>query len=200
MRPQCIPKAFLTHLQCCLKCIPNASSMHPQWILKASQCIPNGFVSFPNHSKHMLVSTVFCFINIFKHKCTHIGGFYLPCIMFQALSLVSYGIEIEMVPGRLGLLVTLFLIATNVYNSVNAPFNRGFSYIEIWMIGVQSPIIWAIFEYGFLLGWKKFHFSCCHQKTNKGKFINHVDTIPNFWTILWFLPLFGHFLPCLDHF
>ena len=38
-------------------------------------------------------------------------------------------------------LVTLDLIATNVYNSVKAPTKRGFSYIEIWMIGVQIPIL-----------------------------------------------------------
>ena len=60
------------------------------------------------------------------------------------------------VPGRLGLLVTLYLIATNVYNSVKAPAKRGFSYIEIWIIGIQIPILVAIFEYGILLGLKKY--------------------------------------------
>ena len=54
-------------------------------------------------------------------------------------------------PGRLGLLVTLYLIATNVYNSVNAPIQRGFSYIELWMIGMLIPILVAIIEYGVTL-------------------------------------------------
>ena len=61
------------------------------------------------------------------------------------------------VPGRLGLLVTLYLIATNVYNSVKAPPKRGFSYIEIWMIGVQIPMLAALIEYGFLLALKKYY-------------------------------------------
>ena len=61
------------------------------------------------------------------------------------------------VPGRLGLLVTLYLIATNVYNSVKAPPKRGFSYIEIWMIGVQIPILTGLTEYGVLLALKKYH-------------------------------------------
>ena len=52
--------------------------------------------------------------------------------------------------------MTLDLIATNVYNSVNAPKNRGFSYIEVWFLGVQIPILVAIFEYGILLTAKRY--------------------------------------------
>ena len=56
----------------------------------------------------------------------------------------------------MGLLVTLFLISSNVYNSVNAPEKRGFSYIETWMIGAQGVILFALLEYGLVLGWKKY--------------------------------------------
>ena len=55
----------------------------------------------------------------------------------------------------MGMLVTLFLISANVYNSVDAPSNRGFSFIEIWMIGTQIPILLALFEHGFVLHLKK---------------------------------------------
>ena len=60
------------------------------------------------------------------------------------------------VPGRMGLLVTLHLISSNVYNSLNAPQKRGFSYIEVWMIGAQGVILMALLEYGFILAWKKY--------------------------------------------
>ena len=53
------------------------------------------------------------------------------------------------------MIVTLYLISTNVYNSVYAPRARGFSYIEIWMIGAQIPIMLALCEYGFVLYLKK---------------------------------------------
>ena len=56
----------------------------------------------------------------------------------------------------MGLLITLFLISSNVYAAVNAPLKRGFSYIEVWIIGTQGIILFAIIEYGFVLGWKKF--------------------------------------------
>ena len=55
------------------------------------------------------------------------------------------------------MLVTVDLIATNVYNSVKAPAQRGLSYIEIWMLGIQIPILVGIFEYGILLAMKKYH-------------------------------------------
>ena len=55
----------------------------------------------------------------------------------------------------MGMIVTLYLISANVYNSVDAPKNRGFSFIEIWMIGTQIPILLALCEYGFVLHLKK---------------------------------------------
>ena len=55
----------------------------------------------------------------------------------------------------MGMIVTLYLISANVYSSVEAPKERGFSYIEIGMIGTQFPILMAICEYGFILYWKK---------------------------------------------
>ena len=55
----------------------------------------------------------------------------------------------------MGMIVTLYLISANVYNSVDAPKNRGFSYIEVWMFGTQFPILVALLEYGFVLLLKK---------------------------------------------
>ena len=74
------------------------------------------------------------------------------------------------VPGRLGLLITLDLIATNTYNSVKAPEKRGFSYLEIWMLGVQIPILLAIFEYGIILTIKRMYKN--EPEQNKIQFSN----------------------------
>ena len=51
----------------------------------------------------------------------------------------------------MGLLITLFLILTNVYNSVEAPKGRGFSLIEIWLLGTSFPILAAIIEYAYIM-------------------------------------------------
>ena len=65
----------------------------------------------------------------------------------------------------MGMIVTLYLISANVYNSVEAPKSRGFSFIEIWMIGAQIPILLALVEYGFVLYLKKISKKV--QETNE---------------------------------
>jgi hypothetical protein len=55
----------------------------------------------------------------------------------------------------MGMILTLYLISSNVYNSENAPYDRGFSYIEVWILGTQLPILLAFFEYGYVLYLKK---------------------------------------------
>ena len=49
----------------------------------------------------------------------------------------------------MGLLVTLHLISSNVYNSLNAPQKRGFSYIEVWMIGAQGVLDGSVIRIRF---------------------------------------------------
>ena len=61
------------------------------------------------------------------------------------------------------MIVTLYLISANVYNSVDAPKARGFSYIEVWMLGTQLPILLALCEYGFILHWKKLGQASNHE-------------------------------------
>ena len=103
------------------------------------------------------------------------SGYYYPSTAFALLSMISYLINPDIVsllkvpikfhkgniywsqkvPGRMGMIVTLYLISANVYNSVEGPKSKGFSYIEIWMIGTQIPILLALVEYGFILYLKK---------------------------------------------
>ena len=84
-----------------------------------------------------------------------IAGYYIPTSIFAIFSMISFFIDPDVVPGRMGLLVTLFLISSNVFNSLKAPSGRGFSYIETWLVGAQGPIIIAIIEYGMILAWKR---------------------------------------------
>ena len=65
------------------------------------------------------------------------------------------------------MIVTLYLISANVYSSVDAPKGRGFSYIEIWMIGTQFPILLALCQYGFVLFLKKVDKKSLKNPANK---------------------------------
>ena len=70
----------------------------------------------------------------------------------------------------MGLLVTLYLMTSNVYSSVQAPKIRGFSYVEIWMTGIQFIILFALFEYGLILLWKKY------SKFNFGRMVQKFES------------------------
>ena len=61
------------------------------------------------------------------------------------------------------MIVTLYLISAIVYNAVDAPRARGFSNIEVWMLGAQFPILLALCEYGFVLYLKKYAVKAPNQ-------------------------------------
>lgn len=105
------------------------------------------------------------------------SGFYIPTGLFAFLSMISFTISLEQVPGRMGLLVTLYLILINTYNNIDAPSKRGFSWADVWIVGCQLPIAFAIIEYGVLLA---------ALKVSKGK--------PKYADLLDFLSFFLSFI------
>ena len=48
------------------------------------------------------------------------------------------------------------MIRHNLGHSIEGPKSRGFSYIEIWFVGMQIPIIFGIMEYAMLLTLKRY--------------------------------------------
>ena len=112
-------------------------------------------------------------------------SYYLPSGSFAILSAFSFFITPEVVPGRMGMLVTIFLVETAIYGSVEAPPLRGFTYIELWYIGVQIPIIFAIIEYGMTLAALKYNGVDTHMKyfpegTTTGDVSKKVDLVSFF--------------------
>ena len=62
---------------------------------------------------------------------------------------------------------------------MKAPAERGFSYIEIWMIGIQIPILMGLIEYGFLLSFKKY--SSEEKKITNPKEEKYIINKQNSW-------------------
>ena len=118
-----------------------------------------------------------------------VGSFYGPTSIFALLSLLSYFINPEIVPGRLGLLITLYLIVSNVYNSLKAPEDRGFSYLEIWMTGIQAMILFAIIQYGWVLKTLKYQKNNLQMDDMEDlkKFIAKMDKVGFFLALTLFL-------------
>ena len=165
-------------------------------------------------------------INLRRNQLSMLQGrYYFPTFVFALLALVSYAIDFQNVPGRLGLLVTLYLMLINVYLSVEGPKSRGFSNIELWSCCIQIPLLVGILEYGILLAMKKYvggrrpkitkvnsqqnkaqeTFSDCEEKAkkiDKLTFIGCLTYILLFFTIYWlskkWVPMIKSTTPCCD--
>ena len=90
----------------------------------------------------------------------------------------------------MGMILTLYLISANVYNSVDATENMGFSYIEIWMLGTQFPILLALFEYGFVLYLKKIAKQDEPNLDDKIKWLDFITMIISFVCFITFASLY----------
>ena len=120
------------------------------------------FESLPSHTfidsgfEYALAQVKIDFKRTDKSRTEIFGGYHTTTAIFAILSLLSFFMNPDVVPGRMGMLIMLYLIQINTYNSVKAPPKRGFSTIEIWFVGIQAPILLAVLEYGVLLAMKKF--------------------------------------------
>ena len=79
---------------------------------------------------------------------------YLPSIILVALTCVSFIVPPEVVPGRIGLLVTVLLMLINIYIGVkaNAPKSSGsISTMDIFFIVCFGQVFVAFMEYGVVL-------------------------------------------------
>ena len=71
-----------------------------------------------------------------RHAMSYMITYYLPSGLFVVVSWISFLIPPDIVPGRMSLLITLFLVLINIFNNVttNSPKAEGLTAIEIWML------------------------------------------------------------------
>ena len=94
---------------------------------------------------------------VFKRKILQIFcQVYLTSILLVVLSWVSFVIDPVVVPGRMGLLVTVFLMLINIFMTVksNAPKSSGFlNAIDIFLLVCVGYVFLAFLEYAIILFW-----------------------------------------------
>ena len=62
----------------------------------------------------------------------------------------------DIVPGRMGLLLTLLLCMVNIFNSADTKYPKTAKAIILWILSCILFIILPILEYALLLGYKKY--------------------------------------------
>ena len=87
----------------------------------------------------------------------HIGNYivynHMPSGLFVCISWISFVVPIEVIPGRMALLVTLLLVLVNIFNSThhNEPHARGITAVS----GICKSLH-QTFWYFPINKWKKF--------------------------------------------
>ena len=83
----------------------------------------------------------------------YIITYYLPSGLFVIVSWISFLIPFDVIPGRMTLLVTLFLVLINIFNAIttNIPKAEGLTAIEVWMLICILFVFGALAEYTFIL-------------------------------------------------
>ena len=73
--------------------------------------------------------------------------------MFVVVSWVSFIINPEVVPGRIGLLVTIFLVLVNIFNRVQskAPVSMSLNAVDLYLIVSIGHVFLALSEYAIVL-------------------------------------------------
>ncbi|XP_040570603.1 gamma-aminobutyric acid receptor subunit pi isoform X4 [Lepeophtheirus salmonis] len=92
-------------------------------------------------------------IQLVRKQMQYLVQVYLPSCMFVVTSWVSFLIKPEVVPGRMALLVTLFLVLINIFNSVRerAPISSKLNAIDLYLVVCIFLVFGALMEYAVIL-------------------------------------------------
>ena len=95
--------------------------------------------------------------------------YYLPSGLFVVVSWVGFLIPPEVVPGRMAMLITLFLVLINIFNTVtsNSPNVEGMTAIAAWMLACILFVFGALLAYAFIL-WRKKKSLLAYYLLGKG--------------------------------
>jgi len=81
---------------------------------------------------------------------------YLPSLTLVIIFGISFFIPAEIVPGRMTLLITIFLVLVNLTSVFNSSFSQCLTAMDIWLRVCMAFVAIAIMEYAFIL-YKSYH-------------------------------------------
>ena len=93
-------------------------------------------------------------------------NYYLPSTIFVVVSWISFLIPPDVIPGRMGLLITLLLVLINLFNSIKDPPATSPSALDVWILSCIFFVTLALAAYASLLYLKKAASFCKQQAIN----------------------------------
>ena len=104
-----------------------------------------------------------------------VSTYFIPSGLMVVISWISFVVKFEVVPGRLGLLITLLLVMNNMSNSVTStmPKSGTLCPLVLWIQHSMLFIAAALFEYFAILYISKFSW---RVKDPKAETASHIQT------------------------
>ena len=90
-------------------------------------------------------------------------------------------IKPEIVPGRMGLLVTIFLVLINIFNGaqINAPVTALLNAIDIYILGCIGHVFLVLSEYVIVLTRDKYPGPCKRMSISSRQSNKHTTAWPD---------------------
>ena len=100
-------------------------------------------------------------INIRRTRVQIFFQAYLTSILFVFVSWVSFLIKPEVVPGRMGLIITIFLVLINIFNGIksHSPVSPTLNAVDIYLVGCIGQVFLVLSEYAIVLSKDTFGFA-----------------------------------------
>ena len=120
-------------------------------------------------------------------------NYYTPTILFVMISWTNFLVPMDIVPGRIFILVTMLLVLSGTYNAIQATslsYMDGFNALSTWMLACIFFVFAELAAFATLL-WLHTGYSDCHgravRQSRRGKGLN-VNKCNNWMLVLF--PIF----------
>ena len=92
-------------------------------------------------------------INLKRTRIQNFFEVYLTCSLLVIISWISFIIRPEVVPGRMGLLVTILLVLINIFIGIKskAPISSGLNAFDVFLVICIGQVFIACLEYAMVL-------------------------------------------------
>ena len=114
--------------------------------------LPSKYRKFYTRINHVFDTCGFSILFI-RNRTQIVFQVYLTSAMFVIVSWVSFIINPDVVPGRIGLLVTIFLVLVNIFNGVksDAPVSTHLNAVDLYLVVCIGQVFLALAEYALVL-------------------------------------------------
>ena len=118
----------------------------------------------------LMFSTVGFKLILKRNFGKHFFSYYIPSLLIVVLSWVSFAIPPEVIPGRMGLLITLILVLVNLFGTFiekRPPTGNAPTVLDIWIFVSIIFVCSALLAYAILMLHKRFRVGKCSESSVK---------------------------------